>query len=140
MKKKYFLSGLILACGIALHAAVIDEAKELINAGDYAQAISLLNELALKEPKNTNVPLLLGDCYKSLNQDATAIEYYEKAASKGNNDARLGLIEIAIREYRMDDVEQLTAAYEKELKKKGRKAVNCLEEVTGNLERTRNML
>ncbi|MBD5180168.1 MAG: tetratricopeptide repeat protein [Bacteroidales bacterium] len=140
MKKKYFLAGLILAGALSMGAAVIDDAKELIIAGDYRQAITMLTELAAKEPKNTNANLLLGDCYKALHKDAEAIEYYEKAVAKGNNDARLGLIEIAIREYRLDDVETLTAAYEKELKKKGKKAVNRLEEVTGNLDRTRNML
>lgn len=118
----------------------VDEARELIAAGDYQAAITMLNELAVKEPKNTNIPKLLGDCYRATYDDSEARTQYEKAAAKGNNDARLGLIEIAIRKYRVDDADKILEDYRKAVKKLGRKGVDRSDEVTGQLERTRNML
>lgn len=119
--------------------ASTDPVKDLIAAGEYHEAIDVLTELAVKEPKNTEIPVLLGDCYRALGNDSEAIVQYEKAMAK-NNDARLGLIEIAIREYRIDDADKLLEDYAKGLKKLGKKAVDRSEEVTGQLERTRNML
>lgn len=120
-------------------AASISEARELITAGDYESAITMLQSLAAKEPRNTTIPVLLGDCYRATGRDAEAITQYRKVVAK-NNDARLGLIEIAIREYRIDDADQLLADYRKGLKK-GRKTLpDESDAVTGQLERTRNML
>ncbi len=124
---------------MSLSAASVKEARVLIEAGDYESAISMLRTLATKEPRNTAVPVLLGDCYRALGNDTDAIAQYKKAVAR-NNDARLGLIEIAIRQYRIDDADQLLADYRKGLKK-GRKTLSDESDaVTGQLERTRNML
>lgn len=128
-----------MALPLMLGAASVKEARELIEAGDYESAISMLRTLAAKEPRNTTVQVLLGDCYRATGNDADAIVQYKKAVTK-NNDARLGLIEIAIRQYRIDDADQLLADYRKGLKK-GRKTLpDESDAVTGQLERTRNML
>ncbi|MCM1448812.1 MAG: tetratricopeptide repeat protein [Clostridiales bacterium] len=134
-----------LLTGIALGASPINGAptvahvKELIGAGDYRSAIEALVELSGKEPRNTTYPVLLGDCYRALQQYDEAKAQYNKVVAK-NNDARLGLIEIAIKEYRVDDADRLVEEYRKKLKK-GRKAdPDKSEDVTGQLERTRNML
>ncbi len=142
MIKRVILS-LAAACAVsipaAFGAATISEARELITAGDYESAISMLQKLAAKEPRNTTIPVLLGDCYRATGRDADAMTQYKKVVTK-NNSARLGLIEIAIREYRLDDADQLLADYRKALKK-GRKTLpDESDAVTAQLERTRNML
>lgn len=128
-----------LALPAAAAAPSLGEARELITAGDYESALTMLSDLAVKEPRNTTVPQLLGDCYRALGNDAEAKKQYSKVMAK-NNDARLGLIEIAIREYRLDDADRLLADYRKGLGKGRRAKPDESESVTGQLERTRNML
>lgn len=124
---------------LIISAATVKEARELIEAGDYESAVTMLQAMAAKDPRNTTVPVLLGDCYRALGNDDDAVTQYRKVMAK-NNDARLGLIEIAIRQYRIDDADQLLADYRKGLKK-GRKTLpDESDAVTGQLERTRNML
>ena len=120
-------------------APSIAEARELITAGDYESAITMLNELAAKEPRNTTIPQLLGDCYRALGNDTDAKAQYNKVVAKNNN-ARLGLIDIAIREYRLDDADKLLEDYRKGLGKGRRARPDESETVTGQLERTRSML
>ena len=121
-------------------AVNLTAARNLISSGDYEAAITALKEHASKEPRNSTIPQLLGDCYRALGDDAQAIVEYNKAIKNGSNDARLGLIEIAIREYRLDEADTQLANYRKGLKK-GRKTLpDESDEVTTQLERTRNML
>lgn len=134
-----FLSFCLLQAAPVYGATTVAQVRELIDSGDYQSAIDALNELIAKEPRNTVYPVMLGDCYRALNQYDKAKSQYSKAVAK-NNDARLGLIDIAIREYRVDDADKLIADYRKGLKK-GRKVLpDRSDEVTGQLERTRNML
>ncbi len=143
MNIKYFGLCIIafMAFSLSMSAAVnLSSARESIDNGDYDVAISKLNELASKEPRNSTIPQLLGDCYLALNKDSEAITQYKKAVKNGNNDARLGLIEIAIREYRIDDADELIDNYRKGLKKGRKTAPDQSGNVTAQLERTRNML
>jgi len=136
---KKFAVAIALAVSMAVNAATVKEARELMEAGDYESAIDMLRGLAAKEPRNTTVPVLLGDCFRATGNDAEAMAQYKKVVSK-NNEARLGLIEIAIREYRIDDADQLLADYRKKLKKGSKTLTDESDAVTGQLERTRNML
>lgn len=137
---KRLLTALLLASSLCAGAQTLAEAEELIEAGRYSDAIPMLEALAAKEPKNSKINIALGDCFRLSGRDAEAIAQYDKAKARGNNDAYLGLIEIAVREYRVDDADEMLAAYRKALKK-GRKTLpDNSAEATANLERTRNML
>ncbi|MDE6402267.1 MAG: tetratricopeptide repeat protein, partial [Muribaculaceae bacterium] len=138
---KYMCLPALLLSSLTVSAAVnLTDARELIARGDYEAAVSMLKGYATKEPRNGTVQLLLGDCYRAMGNDAEAIVEYNKAVKNSCNDARLGLIEIAIREYRIDDADTQLADYRKGLKK-GRKTLpDESDNVTVQLERTRNML
>lgn len=82
MNIKYFGLCIIafMAFSLSMSAAVnLSSARESIDNGDYDVAISKLNELASKEPRNSTIPQLLGDCYLALNKDSEAITQYKKA-------------------------------------------------------------
>lgn len=140
------VSGLLLAASVmsgfaaAKPTVQLGPVRQLIEDGDYETALTTLEEYASKEPRNADIPQLMGDCYRYMGRDADAVRSYKAAVAKGNNDGRLGLVEIAIREYRIDDADQLLEEYRKALKK-GRKTLpDESESVTAQLDRTRNML
>lgn len=135
-----FLTALMLGAQSLFAAVSLTDARELIAAGDYQSAIETLKGYAAKEPRNATIQLLLGDCYKALGNNAEAINEYTKAIKNGSNDARLGLIEIAVREYRVDDADEQLEAYRKGLKKGRKTQPDQSDEATAMLERTRNML
>ena len=143
MMKRIFISAAVsavTALGCVAATTSFDTIQELMNAGDYETAIMQLNDIAAREPRSVTAAMLLGDCFRSLNNDAEAIAQYQKAVSRGSNDARLGLIEIAIREYRLDDADKLIADYRKGLKKGKKGQPDESEAFSSRLERTRNML
>lgn len=140
MKIKTHLLTLIAATALTASSQTLDDAKQLVANGDYSLAIPLLEELATSKPKDSNINVALGDAYRLAGRDREAIEQYNKARARNNNEAYLGLIDIAIREYRLDDADEMIEKYRKALKK-GRKSLpDESSTVTQNLERTRNML
>jgi Flp pilus assembly protein TadD len=58
---------------------VLQPARAAIEAGKYEQAIGLLKEIALSEPKNADVQNLLGFSHRKLGQFELALQYYQEA-------------------------------------------------------------
>lgn len=138
--KRFAIVVFLAVLSLQLRAQSMTEAEELIAHGEYSRAIPILEGIAVKEPKNSKVNILLGDCFRLSGRDADAVAQYNKAKARGNNDAYLGLLDVAVREYRVEDADALLAAYRKGLKK-GRKTLpDESGEIVGRLDRTRNML
>lgn len=135
------LTAILMICiTAAATAQSLADARRLIVDGDYQGALTALEALGKKEPKNAKVDMLAGECHVALGNDAEAIRSFKASHKKGNNDAMLPLMEIAIRQYRIADADEMLATYRKGLKK-GRKTLpDQSEEMVERLEKTRSML
>lgn len=121
-------------------ASVTEEAEMLMKTGEPAKAVQLLKKIKSEKPKDSSIPMLLGDCYVAMDSNRQAIAAYREAQKKGNNDAWLSLARLAISEYRIQDADEDIELYRKGLKK-GRKTLpDNSGELDDILTRTRNML
>lgn len=116
----------------------LEEAKQLFNDGDYAEAVGTLMETADKEPKNTSVNHLAGVALQQLGRYEEAKKYLKR----GINESNINLAEIAFMEYRFDEGDDYLDQYEKTLKKGKKTAEPSAEAVAARerLEKGRNML
>ena len=64
---------------------VMDEAAARFGAGDYAQAIPVLQKILAADPHNLDAALRLATCYSSLGRDALALETFQRAAAIAPN-------------------------------------------------------
>ena len=80
---------MIMATGALVLSAedTLSEAEILLKSGDTQTAISMLQRIEKKVPKNGKVNMLLGDCYSVLDSAALARNEYRKAQKKGENAA-----------------------------------------------------
>lgn len=132
---------LALAAGAAasLGAITLEEAKQLYELGDFAEALPALEEAAVKQPKNG-----------ALNQMAGIALYYtgkEKEAKKflrlGQNESNLYLAQIAMHAYRFEEAEDYLDRYEAGFRKGRRGQAPTREdadEIRDQIERGRAML
>ena len=112
------LASVALAMGAcALHAATIEDARRLAEDGNLDDAIEMLRKLEAEQPKDAEIPKLLGDYYMAVGEDDNARDAYELARKKGSRDAILGLAEMANLSYDVDGARELVEEYRKTLKK-----------------------
>ena len=64
---------------------VMDDAAARFGAGDYAQAIPVLQKILAADPHNLDAALRLATCYSSLGRDALALETFQRAAAIAPN-------------------------------------------------------
>ncbi|MBW1798542.1 MAG: tetratricopeptide repeat protein, partial [Deltaproteobacteria bacterium] len=97
MKIKIMLSLALLfflmPAGQALSEENIESAVKFFNAGEYNEAIDILEEITEKEPSNAKAWFLLGDSYLKLGKTKKAIESYKNTIriDAENEGAFLGL-------------------------------------------------
>lgn len=142
MKTRTLISGLLLITGaFTLKGASFEEAKQLAEDGDTAGAIAMLQQLEAEQPRNAEIPLLLGELYLATGNDADALAAYTSARKKGNREAVLALAEMANTEYRVDDARALLEDYRK-LLKKGKRTIHPDNsgDLDQRIDRTENML
>jgi len=143
MKYKYLLLAISLIPNICLSQNVddsISEAEFLLRQGEIQPAIDMALRLEKEKPKDGNINIFLGDCYRTSGDSKKAIESYRAAQKKGVNEAWLKLASLATFEYRTNDAEEDIELYKKGLKK-GRKTLpDESGEVAEQLEKTKNML
>ncbi len=60
--------------------ATMEKASGLFVAGDYARAVPVLERVAAADPYNLDALLRLATAHSSLGHDATALEYFKRAA------------------------------------------------------------
>lgn len=135
------LSAGIMLTAQAMAAQSIDEARTLAEDGNIADAIEMLKGLESENPKNAEIPQMLGDLYLGTGRDSEARNAYESARQKGSRQAILSLAELANLHYEVDEARELIEAYRKTLKK-GKRVI--AEDESGDLpdriDRTENML
>lgn len=115
----------IIAASLAVPAALadltIDDARRMAEDGDTSGAIETLKDILEKEPKNSEVRLLLGELAWASGLDSLAESTLETARRQGNREALLKLAGMAVDTYRFDRAEELLDAYSRGSGKRGRK-------------------
>ena len=136
-----YISILTLALSVAAMAqqVSIDDVKAMIRRGDLEDATAALDSIGRRQPRNADVDLLRGRMLMAEFNDSAAIVALTSAQKKGSNDALLDLAEIATRQYRVDDADDLLARYQNYIARRKK-----LTDESGNLDerisRTRTML
>lgn len=132
---------MFLPAAIVTNAMTLDDIGLMIKAGDTNEALAAIDSIASAQPKNAVVDLLRGECLVAMGDDTAANTAFESANRKGSNDALLGLADIAVRRYLVDDADGYIEKYRSYLKKNRRKK---LPDESGDIEirinRTRAML
>ncbi len=124
------LAGICLGAS-AVAGATVDDARLMAEDGNLSDAIAMLLELEVEQPKNADISKLLGDYYLASGNVENARTAYESARKKGSRDAILGLVEIADDQYDVEEARTLIEEYRKTLKK-GKRTV--AEDESGDVE------
>lgn len=131
LRKMAFAAVSLMGVAASVHADTTDDARRLAEDGNLNDAIAMLRTLEAEQPKNAEIPKLLGDYYRAAGDDASAREAYEVARKKGNRDAILGLADMANDNYDVAGARELIEEYRKTLKK-GKRVL--AEDESGDLE------
>ncbi len=136
-----YLFLLLISLSLPVAAATVEEARQLSEDGDTDAAIAMLMQLQADEPRNSEVPLALGELLLSTGKNADAQAVFSKARTLGNREATRMLAELACIEYRVDDARNLLDDYRKALKK-GKKQLypDNSGDLDDRIDRTDNML
>lgn len=107
-------------------AKKLAQVQELYNEGDYAQAMSLANEVAGDEDANAYdksfAYLLAGSAAGSSGDDAAAVDYFRKALEAGgldNDNHYTAMYNLAVTEYGLGQNQQALATLDRYLAESG---------------------
>lgn len=141
MRKLIFAIILIIGAACVAQNVDIEEIKRMISRGDLEDAAAMLDSIGRKQPRNAEVDLLRGRMLMAEFRDMEARESLQAAKKKGSNDANLDLAELAVRNYEVDEADELLDAYRSYISRNRRK--NLTDE-SGDLDerisRIRTML
>ena len=101
LRRMALTAGILLTASSA-PAQSLDEARTLAEDGNIADAITMLLQIEADEPKNAEIPQLLGDLYLGTGRDDDARQAYSEARRKGSRQAILSLAELANLNYRVE--------------------------------------
>lgn len=93
---------LVMGCMAGASAQSIEEARSLMEAGNYPEAQSMLDYLIASSSKSNNsgtLNLLAGECALNQQENDAARNYFTKAAARGVADANLYLGRMAMTDY-----------------------------------------
>ena len=109
--RKFLLSGILLTTVLTAHADIAEEARTLIDSGDYPAALGLLEPAA--KGGGPKIALLMGECLFMEGKFEDAVPWLEEARRKGLPEASLLLGRIAFLNYDFDKAATHYAAYRK---------------------------
>lgn len=95
--------GLLMAVAAVAVAAPIDDAKKLYREGRYEEALSILETLQRKSPRNGNVNYWHGATLVALDRAAEAVPFLETALTRDVPEAAYALGRIVADDYRAAD-------------------------------------
>ena len=121
-------------------AAPIDEAKSLYQAGNYEAAVTALQALKAKTPRDGNVNYYLGASLVALEREHEAKAPLAVAEGRGVADASRLLARIAFDEYDIDAAEDHIASYRRLVAKSKKSPSAEVEALESRLVIMRNML
>ncbi len=141
MKLKFPLLAIFISLALsALAAKPIDEAKAAYNAGNYESAISQLQAILKRTPKDGTANYYLGLSLLATGQDDQAISALTKAEDRGVAEASRLLADIALDEYRTDDAEEHLETWASLLRKSKKPMPETYSEMSSRMVMLKNML
>lgn len=96
------LAGIIITCGTSASAAVLDDVRDLINAGQYAEALDLAAPVLKRSPRDAKTNYWYGRAALGAGDTDEALRTLAVAAERGYTDAYAPLIETALAVYDTD--------------------------------------
>lgn len=124
---------------IALDATV-DDARKLMDAGKYSDAISLLEPLSKKSPKDLNVKLALGEAYLLDGEIAKGESVLKDAVKKGSMNASKILAEHYLESYMPDEADQYLDSWREKLVKTKNPDMSQYDKMAAHSIMLKNML
>lgn len=131
---------IILAVGIGVSAAPIDDARRLYSEGDYEGALTKLTALHKKKPRDGTINYWLAATLTALDRTDEAIEYYEAAETAGVSDAALFLAEHCTNAYLFEDAIAHYDSYESILRKNRKTVPEDVERQRSSIVLMANMI
>lgn len=128
------------ALALAARAQSVAVARQLMDNGEYPEALEALNHLPAKEARTAQPYNMKGECYLAMGDDTKALAAFRQAVDKGSNDAYLEIALIDIKRYNIAHAEAQLESYRNGLKKGRRTLPDESGEVVAKLERMRNLL
>lgn len=140
MRKLNILLLMLSIAAVSVLAAPIDEAKKLYNSGDYEAAVTRLQALKKRSPRDGNVNYWLGASLVALGRVDEAVEPLKAAEKRGVSSASRMLTEIAFDRYDIDAADSHLEVWEENLSKNKKADLTPVEEMRSRLIMMRNML
>lgn len=141
MYKRIYAALVAAAISMAAAAAPIDTAKKLYQEGQYDEALTQLQALHKKSPRDGNTAYYLGATLVALDRTDDAVAPLKVAASRGVADASRMLAEIALDRYRPDEASGHLDEWEAALRKNKKARVpESLADMQARALAMRNMM
>lgn len=140
MRKLNILLIMLSIAAVSVLAAPIDEAKKLYNSGNYEEAVTRLQALKKKSPRDGNINYWLGASLVALGRVDEAVEPLKAAEKRGVASASRILTEIAFDRYDIDMADDHLEVWEENLSKNKKADTTPVEEMRSRLVMMRNML
>lgn len=103
---------------VAAAAGPIDEAKQLMQQGNYTQALELLQGQYAKNKANVQVNLLMAECLEQTGHTQQARKHIEQALQKGSKEAMMEMARMCYSAYDFGEAKAMMSKYETAVKNK----------------------
>lgn len=121
-------------------AAVTDEVRDFIEAGDYQAAMQSAEYLRKKSPRDAAVNYWYGMAALHLGEEAEAAEAFTTAADRGYLDAYGQLVELNLRNYEIEDAMANIEKWRAALRKSKKSSSELLDELEARMVRMANQM
>lgn len=141
MNPRFSLFSILISLCISVFAAKpIDEAKAAYARGDFESAITQLQTIIKRTPKDGTAYYYLGLSKMAMGQEEEATKALLKAEERGIGDASRLLTELALRDYHTADAEEHLDNWSTALRKAKKSIPEEFNEFTARLVMLKNML
>lgn len=140
MRKLNILLLMFSVAAVSVLAAPIDEAKKLYNSGNYEEAVTRLQALKKKSPRDGNVNYWLGASLIALGRVNEAVEPLKAAEKRGVASASRILTELAFDRYDIDTADDHLEVWDENLSKNKKADMTPVDRMRSRLVMMRNML
>ncbi len=134
------LAGIIITCGTSASAAVLDDVRDLINAGQYAEALDLAAPVLKRSPRDAKTNYWYGRAALGAGDTDEALRTLAVAAERGYTDAYAPLIETALAVYDTDLASESIDDWRTALKKSKKAEPDALTDLESRYVRMANAI
>lgn len=146
MKARYskflcvFSASMLLGLSLQLNAAPIDDARSLINVGNYEEAATSLRKIVKSRPRDAAANYLLGLALLKSGQESEGLKYLNTAETRGSADAARLLARYYFDSYEPTEAQEHLDSWQSILRKAKKSAPAELTEMSSRAVAMENML